>query len=268
MPKTIEECLHGKYLYGDDFSDAEIHQWFNDEENAYYQLTIDSKSQHRCEFHALNYHHGYRFLKNRRFGNILGVGSAYGDELIPVCTRSEQITILEPASGFVSEELCHVPVKYVKPLSTGNLPFEDSKFDLITCFSVLHHIPNVSRVIGEFFRCLKPGGFALVREPIVSMGDWRMSRRGLTKRERGIPQTILRDFFLVSGFRIVRERKCCFSLTSRLHPLTRGPVYNNSLIVWLDELLCTLPLWRSTYHAQQWYKKLQPTVAFFVLQKT
>ncbi|HXY55561.1 MAG TPA: class I SAM-dependent methyltransferase [Nitrospirota bacterium] len=267
MTKTADECLTGNYLYGDDFGEQDILKWFRDEENAYYQLTVDSQSKHRCEFHALNYHYGYRYLKNMRFTHVLGVGSSFGDELIPVCGQSEHITILEPANGFSTGEVSHVPVKYVKPLPSGDLPFEDSKFDLITCFSVLHHISNVSKVSGEFFRCLKPGGYALVREPVVSMGDWRVPRHGLTRRERGIPQRILRDIFVASGFRVLKERKCCFSITSRLHHFTRGPVYNNSVIVRLDELMCALPVWRTTYHAQHWYKKLQPTAAFFVLQK-
>jgi ubiquinone/menaquinone biosynthesis C-methylase UbiE len=53
----------------------------------------------------------------------------------------------------------------VKPSTDGALPFPDASFDLVTCLGVLHHIPKVSFALCELYRCLTPGGFALVREP-------------------------------------------------------------------------------------------------------
>jgi ubiquinone/menaquinone biosynthesis C-methylase UbiE len=43
------------------------------------------------------------------------------------------------------------------------LPFEDARFDLITCRIAAHHFPDVVRFVAEVKRTLKPGGtFALV----------------------------------------------------------------------------------------------------------
>jgi ubiquinone/menaquinone biosynthesis C-methylase UbiE len=43
------------------------------------------------------------------------------------------------------------------------LPFEDARFDLVTCRIAAHHFPDVARFVGEVRRVLKPGGtFALV----------------------------------------------------------------------------------------------------------
>jgi len=128
--------------------------------------------------------HGYSFLPDRVFSNVICVGGAFGHELIPIIKKCKEITILEPAEGFRSIELCGVRINYVKPLPSGILPFDDKSFDLITCFGVLHHVPNVSTVMKEFHRTLRPNGFLLIREPEVSMGDWRKPRKGGTKREK------------------------------------------------------------------------------------
>jgi ubiquinone/menaquinone biosynthesis C-methylase UbiE len=38
------------------------------------------------------------------------------------------------------------------------LPFEDESFDLVCGHAILHHIPDLERAFGEFFRVLRPGG--------------------------------------------------------------------------------------------------------------
>ena len=89
-------------------------------------------------------------------------------------------------------------------------------FALVTCFGVLHHIPNVSFVMSELGRVLEPGGVMLLREPVISMGDWRKPRRGLTKRERGIPLHLLQRIAVESGFEVIKQSLCMFPTTPRL----------------------------------------------------
>lgn len=263
----MEIYFSGEKLYGNDFSQTQIDAWFADEAEGYFNLTTSGSGEYAYGYHALNRRHGFSHLPKRRYSHVLGVGSAYGDELEPILKHSDRVSILEPSDGFKSAVLHGVPVSYVKPIASGSLPFDSNSFDLITCLGVLHHIPNVSKVIEEFYRVLKAGGYALVREPIISMGDWRKPRSGLTKRERGIPLMALRDFVKRAGFKVVRERKCMFSLSSRLRRVVGGSVFNNAAVVALDECLCALPVWPRVYHARNAAQKLRPTAVYYVLQK-
>lgn len=264
----MEIYFSGKKLYGNDFTQDQIEAWFEDEAEGYFNLIQSSgDGKYAYGYHALNYRHGFLKLPHKRFAHVLGVGSAYGGELAPILEHSDRISILEPSAGFKSTVLNGVPVSYVKPNASGDMPFDSNSLDLITCLGVLHHIPNVSKIIAEFYRVLNAGGCALVREPIISMGDWRKPRTGLTKHERGIPLPVLRDFVRQSGFKVMRERKCMFSLTSRLKHVVSGSVFNNAAVVLLDALLCALPIWPKVYHARNVLQKLRPTAVFYVLQK-
>ncbi len=264
---AMESYLSGEKLYGDDFSQEEIDAWFADEAEGYFNLTSAESRKYSYGYHALNIRHGFSRLPAQRFAHVLGVGSAYGDELLPILSRSDRVTILEPSDGFKQNPIGQVPVSYKNPLASGDLPFHSNSFDLITALGVLHHIPNVTKVIREFFRVLQPGGHALVREPTISMGDWRGPRVGLTKRERGIPLRLLRGMVQDVGFQIFRERQCMFSLTSRLRLVMSAPVYNSRFVAAMDQLISALPLWSKRYHACNVWQKLRPTAVFFVLHK-
>ena len=251
--EDISDFLTGKHLYGDDFSAEEIRGWLDDEKESYSSLFDVGGGGYGYGYHALNWEHGFRFLPGVRFRNVLGVGSSNGDEFKPIIERIGSLCILEPSERFKDGEIDGVPVRYVRPRPGGELPFTDNSFDLITCFGTLHHIPNVSKVVGEMHRVLAVGGLALVREPIVSLGDWRTPRKGLTARERGIPLDVFRSIIKSSGFKVLRERKCMF-------PRTNGHLL-------ADKILSRLFEWNYNYHPKSFFQKLRPTSVFYVLQK-
>jgi predicted SAM-dependent methyltransferase len=47
-----------------------------------------------------------------------------------------------------------------------SIQFEDNVFDVILCSHVLEHIVDDQKAMGELFRVLKPGGWALVQSPV------------------------------------------------------------------------------------------------------
>lgn len=263
--EDIELCLQGTKLYGDDFTPGQLAAWFAAEEQAYYRMAT-ADGEYVYGYHALNRRHGFRWLGKGPLGHVLAMGGALGKELYPVLRRLSRITIVDPGR-FDTEKLEGMRIDRTRPRADGRLPFPDGAFDLVTCLGTLHHVPNVSTVLGEIFRCLKPGGYALVREPVVSMGDWRRPRPGLTPRERGIPLALFRESIRRAGFTIVRERKCIFAPLAALIRLSRRQLLNSRLVVWMDEWICRIPVWPSQYHTTKTWKKFRPHAVYYVLRR-
>jgi SAM-dependent methyltransferase len=259
--------FNGEKLYGDDFSIEQIQDWFNSEKDAYAKLGIKDRKTYRYSYHRLNEINGFRFLPDKNFTNVLGFGSFFGDEFLPIINKIRVINIVDPCEGLTAKDIMGVPLTLHKPRVDGRLEFDDDCFDLITCFGVLHHIPNVSDVVKELYRCLKPKGYLLMREPITSMGDWRTCRVGVTPRERGIPLGIFRAIVASTRFRVIQERMCMFALTSKLQYFLKTPVYNSKFIVSLDYILCALFSKNCRYYATSMLGKLRPTSIFYVLSK-
>lgn len=247
--------LAGEKLYGDDFDEAAIAAWYEDERGAYARLPRTPA----YGYGALNVLHGYRHLPRfARFERVLGMGSAGGDEFAPIASRIGGLTIVEPAPPFSRGQVHGVPCRYVEPDPLGRLGFPDASFDLVTCFGVLHHIPNVSAVFREMARVLRPGGWMLVREPVVSMGDWRKPRPGLTPRERGIPPGYLERLAREARLVVVRRSPCLFA--------GLPAPGNSAFLARLDAFLCRLFEWNTRYHRIGPLEKLGPTSLFLLLR--
>ena len=159
------------------------------------------------------------------------------------------------------------PCKFVKPSADGDMPFDSNRFDLVTSLGVMHHIPNVSHVIGECHRCLSDGGIMLLREPIASLGDWTKPRSGLTKRERGIPWTILRETIQNAGFNIKRESPCIFPLIPKLANKIGVAAYDSYAMTLADAVLSKAFSWNIKYHRTKLHEKFAPSSVYYVLEK-
>jgi SAM-dependent methyltransferase len=156
---------------------------------------------------------------------------------------------------------------YVKPRVDGKMDFPDAEFDLIMSSAALHHVANVSTVVSEFARCLKPGGYVLIREPVVTQGDWRKPRRGLTTCERGIPLPVFDKMIASAGLEVVRRIRYDFPLTKRLRPLLGKPVFNSRFAVSVDAFFSRLFSWRLHYHPANAWQKIQPASIGYILRR-
>jgi ubiquinone/menaquinone biosynthesis C-methylase UbiE len=56
------------------------------------------------------------------------------------------------------------PLADVK-LDIQQMPFEDNSFDIVICNHVLEHVPDDRKAMGEIFRVLRKGGFAVMQVP-------------------------------------------------------------------------------------------------------
>jgi len=263
----MDKYFSGEKLYGDDFDLDEIKKWFDDEKEGYADLGAKEKKSYKYSYHALNAICGFDFINECSLNNVLGLGSAYGEELKPILNRAKHVTIVEPSESFVSKELFGVPCNYIPPNITGDMPFKDNQFDLITSFGVLHHIPNVSHVVTEMARCLSPGGRILIREPITSMGDWRNKRYGLTKHERGVSDNLFDKLIRRAGLEIDRKSYCMFPPLSVFIKKVGVLPYNSKIVVYMDLLLSRLLCFNYKYHAKNNIDKIRPTSVFYVLRK-
>ncbi len=57
------------------------------------------------------------------------------------------------------------PLAKVK-MDVHNIPFEDNTFDVVMCNHVLEHVTDDYQVTREFFRVLKPDGWAILQSPM------------------------------------------------------------------------------------------------------
>jgi SAM-dependent methyltransferase len=260
LPAPSAAHLRGEELYGDDFTAEQVEQWFKDEAEAYFEMAGASQEPGNYGYHELNRQALLRHVPaNRRFHHALGFGSGYGAELAPLASQIERLTIVESSEGYGRDPALAMPTTVLRARPTGDLPLDDASVDLVTCFAVLHHIPNVSHVLGEFARVLGSGGLLLLREPITSMGgNWGTRRPGLTPHERGIPPSYLRAQLTADGFLIKHETLEAFPPILKLWQFGPPP-YNSRMLTSLDRLVCRLlvPYWR--YHAVNRRQKLRPT---------
>jgi ubiquinone/menaquinone biosynthesis C-methylase UbiE len=102
-------------------------------------------------------------------------GVGYGSHFIAE-SGAESVTGLDiddEALAYAQKHFQTQGVRFLKGDCTA-LPFEDSSFDVIVSFETLEHIRAADKVVGEFARCLKPGGHLVASTPnrlAYSMGQ-------------------------------------------------------------------------------------------------
>lgn len=270
----MKKYFDGTELYGDDFNLEQISKWYQEEEEGYANLeSRELKLLHEgiYLYENINKIHGFKYLeKGRTYKNVLGIGSATGHEFLPILDQIENIYILEPSDKLQGYKIGGKEIKYIKPEVNGNIMFSDNYFDLVTCFGVMHHIPNASHVLKEIYRILNYSGIFLLREPIVSMGDWRIPRNGLTKNERGLPKEFLREKIEALDLKVI-SKNYCFTLSSFLSKLTKKllskPIYAYKGYVYFDKILSSMLKWNIKYHTTNRFRRIFPQSVYYVLEK-
>jgi SAM-dependent methyltransferase len=264
--ESLAEYYSGRKLFGDDFGLEEIREWYGLEENACFEI-YDQGKKRMPNNDYLHWQAGYRRALADRpsLGKVLGLGSGNGEEFRPVRQWIEHLYIVESAEGYFQND---ATTTYAKAQVDGTLGFADDFFDTAVNIAVLHHIPNVSHVLRELFRTLKPGGICLIKEPVTTLGAWHVPRKaGLAPCERGFPLALLDEMWQRTGFELVHRTG--FEFPPLRHLRDRGGIdtYNSPFWTGLDRLCCRLTRWNYHYHRTGFFQKLAPSYVFLVLRK-
>lgn len=95
-----------------------------------------------------------------RFDNVLGI-----DLSQEMLSRAREKCAVDNGNGNGKMNLIRG--------QASDLPFPDDSFDIVTSYSVFHHLPNFSDPISEISRILKEGGiFYIDHEPIKRENKW------------------------------------------------------------------------------------------------
>lgn len=262
--------------YRDEFDLGELKRWYEEEECGYFDLCSTQSSvvqddglrdeNNGCR--VLNWWYGYRFPEATTFDHCVGLGAADGTDIITLAPLVKQFTVVEPAEKFWRDNIGGKHSTYVKPQVSGLLPISTGSVDLVTSLGVLHHIANVSFVIQEIGRVLRPNGLFVFREPIHSMGDWRKPRHGLTRNERGIPPHIIHSRLASAGLQPIRWKYCMFGPISRLQDLgLLRDAWNKRWLMPFDELLSQVFSWNLVYHRKSFKEKVAPHCLFAIARR-
>ena len=68
-----------------------------------------------------------------------------------------------------------------------DIPFNDNSFDVVICNHVLEHVDNDKKVMKEFYRVMKPGGWGIFQVPIDRQAQQTIEDKSITdpkERER------------------------------------------------------------------------------------
>lgn len=101
--------------------------------------------------------------------SVLDIGCGVGHwsaALLKILPPDALITAVDRENAWVQASRRRFPERVqVSQATAEKLPFPDDSFDMVTCQTVLIHLPDPSRALSEMLRVLKPGGLLAVAEP-------------------------------------------------------------------------------------------------------
>jgi len=149
LVSTIKMKLNNKISDGDIF---DIIKNVKIPDNKVFEYSEDNKIQKLKEFIDGG-------ISNKK---ILDIGTESIDYLKKIDAYG--INIKEGFDHYTTEYDTFDNYKKFKFYDGINIPFKDNKFDIITIYSVLHHIPTLQKLIINIKRVLKKDGFIFIKE--------------------------------------------------------------------------------------------------------
>ncbi len=135
---------------------------------------------------------------------ILDVGSGTGSYAFYLSRTAQRTVVGLEKDKTRSDELMHISdllrrdnLRFIHTPNNRSLGrFPSQSFDLVLAIEVLQYLPDVPKVLQEFSRILRPGGYLLGHVPIL--GHLRPKEKTL------FDDTVLPGMLCESGFQIVK----------------------------------------------------------------
>lgn len=172
---------------------------------------------------------------------ILEIGLGQGADSMQLINRGAiyyGIDLTEESVRRVKErfQLFNKPYQEVKVANAEQIPYPEKSFDIVYSHGVIHHSPNIEKIVSEIHRVLKPGGQAVIMLYHKNSYNYYISISLL----RRLGLVILLPFpFLAKGiskatgegvarinrhkFHLKREGLSYFKMENFIHRSTDGP---------------------------------------------
>jgi ubiquinone/menaquinone biosynthesis C-methylase UbiE len=164
------------------------------------------------------------YLPDRGNGlRVLDVGCGTGHYMARLKTRGFEVAGVDGSQEMLVHARANNPESTLVRADVERIPFDDAGFDYVVCIEVLRYLPDISGLIREMSRLLKPGGTVLATavSPFNLNGYCLINRIASSYRVRGLVplrqyfhrSRSLRRSFLESGFE-----------TLKIHGVYLGPI--------------------------------------------
>lgn len=135
--------------------DAEADRWWSDETR--WVRTLKNMVPGRLGY--------FDQFVDWKSAEVLDLGCAGGFMAEAMSRKGAQVTGIDPAAQAISAAQAHavssdLDIRYDVGVGEA-LPYVDSAFDIVVCVDVLEHVQDLSQVLSEVARVLKPGGIFL-----------------------------------------------------------------------------------------------------------
>jgi ubiquinone/menaquinone biosynthesis C-methylase UbiE len=135
--------------------------------------------------------HALRLVNRRERGRALDIGTGPGQIVVKLArnlTRWKFVAV-DRSAHMIADAVANLAAAgpelagrvEFQVADANALPFPDAVFDLVICNSVLHHMAEPERLLGEIARLVKPRGAVLLRDlrrPSRLAFRWHVRRHG------------------------------------------------------------------------------------------
>ena len=125
--------------------------------------------------------------------DVLDLGCAGGFMAEAMTLRGAQVTGIDPAADSIDAARAHARAGKLRigyDVGVGEaLPYDTASFDAVVCVDVLEHVADLTRVLAEVTRVLRPGGLFLFdtinRNPLARLATITVAENLLRLLPRG-----------------------------------------------------------------------------------